>query len=139
MVIEKKTPDLVIKNPIKITGSGVDLIEAGDLGREMGKQYLADLESMKTSHSKLKGKYYILAYHYQQAHNPRAEYVCFCSMRDKPTAQLGCDLWMMNNENDKFDLIWTLPHRESWKQIEQSIYTDRFLRDCMRKFTKGEL
>ena len=134
-----KVPESKNKAAHKTSGSGADLIEAGDLGREMGKQYLSDLESMKSPHSNLKGIYYILAYHFQQANNPRAEYVCFCSMREKPQVQLGCDLWRMNNENDKFDLIWTLPHRESWKQIEQSIYTDKFLRECMTKFDAGEL
>lgn len=134
-----KSPEPKSNKPNTCKGSGVDLIEAGDMGREMGKQYLADLESMKKSHSNLKGIYYILAYHFQQAHTPTAEYVCFCSMREKPNPELGCDLWRMNNDNDKFDLIWTLPHRESWKQIKQSIYTDKFLRECMDKFDSKEL
>jgi hypothetical protein len=119
--------------------SSNELIEAGDLGREMGKTYLKEMESMRSSHSRLKGIYYILVYHYQQAIRPTAEYVCFCSMREQPNPQLGCDLWKINNDADKQELIWCLPHRESWKQIYQSVHTDRFLRECMDKFDEGKL
>lgn len=139
MIKEEKTLDPLNQSPIKLSGSSVDLIEAGDMGRSMGKQYLKELDDMKTSHANLKGIYYILVNHYQQAPTPRNQYLCFCSMREKPQAILGCDLWRMNNENDKCDLVWTLPHRESWNQIKQSIYTDKFLRECMTKFDEGTL
>ena len=61
MVSSSKTESEQKKEKLPNLRSGSpDLIEAGDLGRSMGKDYLKQLEDMRSSHSRLKGKYYIL-------------------------------------------------------------------------------
>lgn len=140
MVSSSKTESEQKKEKLPNLRSGSpDLIEAGDLGRSMGKDYLKQLENMRSSHSRLKGKYYILVNHYQQAYNPTAQYLCFCSMRERPDPMLGCDLWEINNDNDHCDLKWSLPHRESWNQIKRNIHTDLKLREFMDLYDEGKL
>lgn len=118
-----------------------DLIEAGDLGRSMGKDYLSNLEDIRKSHARLKGIYYIFVNHYQQMYNPNAQYLCFCTMREKdvPDPILGTDLWKVNNGTDELTLVWSLPHRESWKQLRQDPHTDPQLSKFMALYEKGKL
>ena len=126
-------------NSIKLSGNN-EHIEAGDMGREMGKEYMKQIEDMRQSHSRLKGIYYILVYHYQQAYLPTAQYVTMCSMRKENIPQKaiqGCDLWKVNNDNDTLELMWAVPHRESWKQLENHESTDPTLRNYMQHFKEG--
>lgn len=127
-------------NSLKVSGNN-EPIEAGEMGREMGKEYMAQIEKMRNSHSRLKGKYYILVYHYQQAPNPRAQYITLCSMRKKDIPEepvQGCDLWEVDNHRDSLKLLWTLPHRESWKQLEKSPHLDKQLKTYMQQYKKGK-
>lgn len=129
-------PDLIL-TPNKPSSGSLDLIEAGDMGREMGKKYLAELDNMRSSHSRLKGIYYILVHHHQQAYLPTGHYLTFCSMREIPPKIMGSDVWKVNNDNDTCEMIWTLPHRESWEQLKKHPKTDKKLLEFMMDYEEG--
>lgn len=128
------------KHAVKAS-SNKEQIEAGDMGREMGKEYMRQIEEMRNSHARLKGIYYILVYHYQQAYLPTAQYVTMCSMREDSLPETpvpGCDLWKVNNDNDSLELMWAIPHRESWKQLENHPSTDPQLKNFMQQYKEGQ-
>jgi hypothetical protein len=116
-----------------------ELYEAGEIGHEMGKQYMKELISMVESHKNLQGSYYILALHSQSFLNPAAQNLTFCSMRSKPNPAISTDLWHYSNDTCDLKLIWTLPSYEMWTDVFLSPHTDPFLKECMSKFMDGTL
>jgi len=117
-----------------------EYIAAGDLGRELGAEYIKKLDDMIEKHSNLKGIYYIFVLHHQNAAFPNAQYLTMCSARNWPyRAYPGADLWKVNNDNCTREVVWTLPHSEMWDRVKFDIHTPIELLNNMQKFEKGTL
>lgn len=136
---QKKTFGELMSDHGKSIANSHELYEAGEIGFEMGKQYMKDLISMIKKHKNLKGEFYILALQSQNAITPSAQYVTFCSMRNRPKPHLSTDLWKFSNETCNLELIWTLPSWEMWDSVWLNPHTDPFLKTCMHNYLFGKL
>lgn len=117
-----------------------EIVSAGDLGRELGSAYMKQLDDMIEKHSGLKGIYYIFVLHHQNMMYPNAQYLTFCSCRAWTWGGYpGADLWKINNENCKKELMWTLPHSEMWDRVKSDINTPIALLNYMQLYEKGKL
>lgn len=117
-----------------------EYVEAGELGRELGASYMKQLDEMIDKHTRLKGIYYIFVLHHQNMMYPNAQYLTFCSAREwNYGGYPGADLWKINNDNCTRELLWTLPHSETWDRVKTDINTPISLLNNMQKYEKGQL
>ena len=104
-------------NLLRVHSTPQGYVEAGDLGREIGKGYMLELEDMISKHAHLKGIYYIFALQHADALMPEAQKVVLCSGREEHRGKFrptwGADLWKINNSLDTREVLWSLPSRET--------------------------
>ncbi len=90
-------------------------IESGELAHEGGKRYMKELIDTVENHSTVIGKYYIQVLckkpvEYQQ----RAVYFRFFSRRSLPGMAPDEDVWYVNNDECRLELLWSLPNKSDF-------------------------
>lgn len=113
--------------------------EAGEIGHEMGKQYMKDLLDMIQKHKNISGKFYILVAYENNFLMPEAQKIVMCSMRKPKPPFPGTDFFSYDNDTGDLELLWTLPDNTTWDMLKSFPNTDKQLLKFMSDFESGAL
>lgn len=82
-------------------------IEAGDLGREVGKQYMRELSELIENNGFQKNPYYVWVVRKKDVTSPNIVKFGMVARWTRPHPEPDCDLWLV--KDGKPELQWSLP------------------------------
>lgn len=106
-----------------------DPIRSMDLAHEGGKSYMKELLSVVENHADMTDEYYIQVFATKERMIARPTIIfTFAARKTAPPMHVEQDLWYVNNELQKLELLWSLPRAESLKFMKEDPDTDKQLK-----------